>query len=316
MKPIDGVGLSNLCDYSFGDQSGSFGNLPGYFMKSANLLNLEFVENILSTSTNKKYITLFIDNIRLYKREIKNVKSQDRSYVNSLMEESDLLDLCSNFPDKKFIIFTNLEDTPIDDFIFDKIPNNVISINAVNALSFGGKVNPIPYGVQRKLHTGDNRNQILLSLMNENNEMQNLLYVNHSIHTNPKERMGILELFVNQSWAKSEVGSVDYNEYLTSLKKSKFMICPIGNAVDCHRNWECIYMRRVPVMKKNNYLEFLFRDYPVLFVNDYSEVTEDLLVSKQYLFDKMQKINLNDLDICNFYDKIVSDSIKKDDQST
>jgi hypothetical protein len=311
MKLIDGVSLSNLCDYSFGDQSGSFGNLPGYFMKSANLLNLEFVENILST--NKKYITLFIDNIRLYKREIKNVKSQDRSYVNSLMEKSDLLDLCSNFPDKKFIIFTNLEDTPIDDFIFDKIPNNVISVNAVNALSFGGKVNPIPYGVQRKLHTGDNRNQILLSLMNQNNEIQNLLYVNHSIHTNTEERFGINELFLDRSWAQVEVNSVDYDEYLTSLKKSKFMICPIGNAVDCHRNWECLYMRRVPVMKKNKYLEYLLRDYPVLFVNDYTEVTEEYLLSNEHLFDQMQEINLDRLDVQNFYDKIVNDSIKTDD---
>jgi hypothetical protein len=314
MKPIDGVSLSNLCDYSFGDQSGSFGNILGHFMKPANLLNLEFVEKILST--NKKYITLFIDNIRLYKREIESVKPRDRFYVNSLMEESDLLNLCSNFPDKKFIIFTNLEDTPIDNFIFDKIPSNVLSVNAVNALSFGGKVNPIPYGLQRKMSIDDNRHEILLTIIDYDIESQNLLYVNHSVHTNPEERSGINELFLDKSWAQVQVDSVDYDEYLTSLKESKFMICPIGNAVDCHRNWECIYMRRVPVMKKNNYLEFLFRDYPVLFVNDYSEVTEDLLVSKQYLFDKMQKINLNDLDICNFYDKIVNDSIQKDDRSS
>jgi hypothetical protein len=314
MKPIDGVSLSNLCDYSFGDQSGNFGNIPGHFMNPANLLNLEFVEKILST--NKKYITLFIDNIRLYKREIESVKPQDRSYVNSLMEESDLLNLCSNFPDKKFIIFTNLEDTPIDEFIFDKIPNNVLSVNAVNALSFGGKVNPIPYGLQRKMSVGDNRHEILLTIMNYDIEPQNFVYVNHSIHTNPEERFGINELFLDKSWAKVEVDSVDYDEYLTSLKESKFMICPIGNAADCHRNWECLYMRRVPVMKKSKYFKHLFKDYPVLFVNDFSEVTEDLLISNQNLFDKMQKISLKRLDIQNFYDKIVNDSIRKDDQSS
>jgi hypothetical protein len=315
MKPIEGVSLSNLCDYSFGDQSGSFANLPGHFMKPANLLNLEFVEKVFST--NKEYITIFIDNIRLYKREIESVKPQDRSYVNFLMEENDLLELCSNFPNKNFIIFTNLEDTPIDKFIFNKIPNNVLSVNAVNALSFGGKVNPIPYGIQRKLNINDNRSEILLSLMDNNStETQNLLYVNHSVHTNPLERSGIIELFLDKSWAKVEVGSVNYNQYLTTLKKSKFMICPIGNAVDCHRNWECLYMRRVPVMKKNNYLKYLFRDYPVLFVNDYSEVTEELLTSNQHLFDELQGIDLDSLDIRNFYDKIINDSIKKDDQSS
>jgi hypothetical protein len=312
MKLIDGKSLSNLCDYSFGDQSGSFGNIPDHFMKSANLLNLEFAEKVLFET--KEYITLFIDNIRLYKREIENVKPQDRSYVNSLMEESDLLSLCSNFPDKKFIIFTNLEDTRIDDFIFDKIPNNVLSVNAVNAISFGGKVNPIPYGIQRKLHTGDNRQEILLQFMFSGKEnIEQLLYVNHSVHTNTEERSGINELFQNQSWVNVEIGSVNYHEYLSSLKKSKFMICPVGNAIDCHRNWEVLYMRRVPVMKKNVYLEYLFRDYPVLFVNDYTEVTEEYLLSNEDLFDQMQEINLNHLDIQNFYDIIVNNSIETDD---
>ena len=312
MKLIEGVELSNLCDYSFGDQSGSFGNVPGHFIKPANLLNLEFVETILSSK--KKYITLFIDNIRLYNREIERVKPQDKSYVNSLMKESDLLNLCSQFSDKKFIIFTNLEDTPIDDFIFDKIPDNVLSINAVNALSFGGKVNPIPYGIQRKLNVDDNRSEILLSFMStQENTIENLLYVNHSVNTNSKERGGINELFSNNSWVKVEDKRVDYHTFLSDLQKSKFMICPEGNAVDCHRNWEVLYMRRVPVIKKNAYLEYLLRDYPVLFVNDYAEVTEEYLLSNEHLFDQMQEIDLDNLNIQTFYDKIVNDSIKTDD---
>ena len=315
MNLIDGVKISYLCDYSFGDQSGKFGNVPDHFMKSANLLNLEFVEKVLLND--KKYMTLFIDNIRLYKRKIKNVKPNDRYYVNSLMEENDLLSLCSNFPDTKFIIFTNLEDTPIDEFIFEKIPENVLSINAVNALSFGGKVNPIPYGLQRKLNHSDNRSEILLEFMSHNNcQIDQLLYVNHSVNTNIEERSGINELFLDKSWAKVEVKSVNYIEYLSSLEKSKFMICPIGNAIDCHRNWECLYMRRVPVMKKNEYLEYLMKDYPVLFVNDYSEITEELLISNNHLFDEIQKFDLNKLDILNFYDRIVKNTIKNNDKST
>jgi hypothetical protein len=315
MKLIDGVSLSNLCDYSFGDQSGSFGNVPGHFMKNANLLNLEFVKKVLST--NKKCITLFIDNIRLYKREITNVKPQDRSYVNSLMKEHDLLELCSSFPNKKFIIFTNLEDTPIDDYIFDKIPDNVLSINAVNSISYGGKVNPIPYGVQRKLSPNDDRINILTSLVNSQSFFTpiHLLYVNHSENTN-KDRIGIVDIFKNKSWAIASTSKKEYSEYLNNINLCKFVICPIGNAIDCHRNWEVLYMRRVPVMKKNDYLEYLMKDYPVLFVDDYSDVTEDLLIANEYLFNNMQEINLDNLDIQNFYDRIVNNSIKKNDQSS
>jgi hypothetical protein len=89
------------------------------------------------------------------------------------------------------------------------------------------------------------------------------------------------------------------------------MICPRGNAIDCHRNWEVIYMRRVPVMKRHSYLEELYKDLPVLFVNDYSEVTEDLLKENDHLFQQAQTINLEYLTLPYFFDKIVEDSLSE-----
>jgi hypothetical protein len=306
MQLIEGFALSQLCDYSFGDQGGQWSNIYTSFMKDANLLNLEFIEKVFEIKKSKNYMTIFIDNIRLYKRHIVEVKDQDRPVVESLMETSDLLNLCSQFLDMKFIIFTNLEDTPIDEYIFDKIPDNVLSINAVNAVSYGGKVNPIPYGVQRRLSSNDNRIEILTSFMQKIDIIpKNILYVNHSINTNLKERSGISELFLNKSWAKVEQGNVNYNQYLSDLENSKFMICPIGNAIDCHRNWETLYMRRVPIMKKNNYLEYLFRDYPVLFVKNYSDVTENLLIENNNLYLEMQKMNMSNLDLNEMCDIIV-----------
>jgi hypothetical protein len=42
-------------------------------------------------------------------------------------------------------------------------------------------------------------------------------------------------------------------------------------------------------------------------------VTEEYLLSNEHLFDQMQEIDLDDLNIQTFYDKIVNDSIKTDD---
>ena len=74
MEVIEGVALSKLCDYSFGDQSGQWSQIYTHFMKDANLLNTEFVSKLFDVKKERNYMTLFIDNIRLYKRDIKDVK--------------------------------------------------------------------------------------------------------------------------------------------------------------------------------------------------------------------------------------------------
>jgi hypothetical protein len=270
---------------------------------------VEFVSKLFEIKKSRDYMTLFIDNIRLYKRHIVEVSESDRPYVDGLMEKSDLLRLCSNFPDMKFIIFTNLEDTPTDEYIFDAIPENVLCISAVNAISHGGKVIPAPYGLQRAMNPSDKRiSDIKSSMRNLPKNPPGLLYISHNEASNT-ERFGIKDLFRNKSWTEVHEARVPYSVFLYNLSQSKFMICPKGNAIDCHRNWEVLYMRRVPVMKKHPYLEVLFKGYPVLFVNDYSQVTEDLLVENNYLFEEAQEFDMTKLTLSYFFDKIVEKAL-------
>ena len=299
---IESTTISKLCDYSFGDQASVVHNLFCAYMKPANLNNEEFIKLYNNfKERGVKTMTLFIDNIRLYKRDIKSVKPSDKPWVDSLMDESDLLKLCSVLSDMSFIIFTGHEDTPIDEYIFDKIPENVLSILAVNAESFGGKVIPLPYGLQRKLTTSDNRLDIIQNMLEFDLTPNKLLYVNHSVNTNPNERNGINELYIGKDWVNVDYNRVDYETFLTKIKEHKFMICPIGNAIDCHRNWEVLYMKRVPVMKKNKYLEHLFKDFPILFVENYEDITEELLIKNNNLFEKAINLNLNQLDLNYIY---------------
>ena len=310
MELIEGVALSKLCDYSFGDQSGQWGNIYTSFMKDANFLNTEFATKVFEVMQTRDYMTVFIDNIRLYKRKIASVKPEDERYVNALMARSDLLDLCSNFSQMKFIIFTNLEDTPIDDFILNKIPDNVACISAVNAITHNDKVIPAPYGVQRRMNPSDDRIEQLTQYMEHvPSKPRNLLYVSHNESSNVK-RMGIKSLFYDKDWAEVNEQRVSYNTFLSNLSNSKFMICPIGNAIDCHRNWEVLYMRRVPVMVRDPYLEKLYEDYPVLFVDNYKDVTKELLIKNDNLFQKAQTMNLSGLTLPTFFDRIVEKALK------
>ena len=308
MELIEGVALSKLCDYSFGDQSGQWGNIYTSFMKDANFLNTEFATKVFEVMQTREHMTVFIDNIRLYRRNIPSTKPQDRDYVNALMARSDLLDLCSNFTQMKFIIFTNLEDTPIDDQI--RVPDNVLCISAVNAIAYGDKVIPAPYGVQRRMNQSDDRIEKLIDSMEYvPSNPRGLLYVSHNESSNAK-RLGIKSLFYDKDWAEVNEQRVPYNVFLYNLSGSKFMICPVGNAIDCHRNWEVIYMRRVPVMTRDPYLEELYKDYPVLFVDDYSQVTKELLIENDDLFQRAQTMDLSGLTLPTFFDRIVEKALK------
>ena len=301
MELVEGIAVSELCDYSFGDQSGQWGNIPTSFMKDANLNNLEFATKVFEVKKERDYMTLFIDNIRLYKRDIKDVKPEDKAYVDSLMEKSDLLQLCAAFPSMRFIIFTNLEDTPTDEYIFDAIPDNVLYISAVNAIAHGGKVVPAPYGVQRRMNDSDDRIDILKKIMWESGyEYPYHLYVSHNEDSH-EERKGIKELFRNKTWVIVDETRVSYKDFLFRLKQCKFMICPRGNAVDCHRNWEVLYMRRVPIMKREPYLEELFKDYPVLWVDDFAEVTQKMLMDNYHLYEQAQDLILGELSLPYYF---------------
>ena len=218
MELIEGIAVSELCDYSFGDQSGQWGSIPTSFMVDANLNNLDFATKVFEIKKERDYMTLFIDNIRLYKRDIKEVKPEDKAYVDSLMEKSDLLKLCAAFSDMRFIIFTNLEDTPTDEYIFDAIPDNVLCISAVNAIAHGGKVVPAPYGVQRRMNDSDDRVDVLKRIMWESDYLYPYyLYVSHKEDSH-EERKGIKELFRNNTWAIVDENRVSYKDFLFRLK--------------------------------------------------------------------------------------------------
>ena len=303
MNLLHGPAIADLCDYDFGDQAGCLGGVSGAFMKDANESNLEFIKQV----NGNKFMTLFIDNIRLYKRKILCSTATDQMRVDKMMEENDLLHLLAEImlmKETQFIIFCSNEDTPITDDIHSHIPPNVLAIYAANAVGFGGKLHPLPYGLQRKLYPVDVRLDEMFIALKSDPKPTKLLYINHAEHTNLSERGNIREMFANKSFATISP-RVDYPEYCRQIQAHKFMICPEGNAVDCHRNWEVLLLKRVPIMKKNPYLQECYKDYPILWVDDYADINKTLLAENDDLFVKSRNLDINMLDLYSLFNRAV-----------
>jgi hypothetical protein len=194
----------------------------------------------------------------------------------------------------------------------DQIPENVIRINAAQGLHDVDKVKPLINGIQRKMSRNDFRSELLSSNIRLNLRVRNpryLLYVNHSNKTNP-QRARVKEIFRNKGFANVVEERRGHARFYSDIQNSSFVICPEGNGLDCHREWEVIYLGRVPVMKRHPYLESLHRGRNVLFVDDYEEVSEEFLLRNLELLHRAQYQSLNPLDLENYFHSTLEDSLK------
>lgn len=323
MRLLDPTYIRDNVDYSFGDESGK--ELSTGYMKVANSSNQEFITKYWEcVNTGKQYMTLFIDNIRLYRRGCIKYTACEQMYPNwkvvkddkiRKLANEDLLSLLSTLPRMKFVIFTGFEDTPTDEAIYDTIPNNVVGIWGSHTQTFGGKVHPIPYGIQRVLSLVDNRHDIIREMIDIQIEPTNLMYMNYSIGNHPIRPI-LTEQYKNLPWVTyivpGQISLNNYRNYLIAIKSHKFVLCPSGNAdgSECHRDWETIYMKRVPIVQDSPYLREIFKDIPVLFVDDLRNITEQVLIDNNYLYEQMQTFDLNRLD----YEVIYNNIIKKVEQ--
>ena len=72
-------------------------------------------------------------------------------------------------------------------------------------------------------------------------------------------------------------------------------MCPNGNGVDTHRLWETLYLKSIPIVKHSINADFYF-DLPIVFVNDWKEITKDFLINE---YDRIASANWN-LEKLNF----------------
>jgi hypothetical protein len=83
-----------------------------------------------------------------------------------------------------------------------------------------------------------------------------------------------------------------------------FVLSPAGGGLDCHRTWEAIALGCIPIVKRWNLpIDTVYDDLPVLIVNEWSDITEELLISTINYF-KGKKFNYNKL-FLNYWVKLI-----------
>jgi hypothetical protein len=205
--------------------------------------------------------------------------------------------------DNKFVVVTHNSDLNINEV--DNLPNNVIKWFAQNVNCVDDRLESIPIGLENSIwYSYIEKPKKISNKLNENKKIQNLVYMNHNIATNEKERIIPYRILNDKSYVTTELCSngVDYENYINKIYNHKFIISPEGNGIDCHRTWEILYLNSIPIQKKNINNQY-YTDLPICFVDSWEDVTEDFL-NKEYDRIINSKWNLDKLKMTYWIDKI------------
>jgi len=83
-------------------------------------------------------------------------------------------------------------------------------------------------------------------------------------------------MFEGKSWVNASAHTPIIQKFYYDLASHKFAISPRGNGIDCHRTWEALYLKTVPIVRENIHMND-FRELPIYFVKDWNELCYDSL---------------------------------------
>ena len=192
-------------------------------------------------------------------------------------------------------------------FVFNLFPN-IDRWYTQNLIEDHPQVFPIPIGIANPKWSHGNQERFS-KIQNQNLEKNNKVYVNFNISTNPTARSNCYQQIRDYSSFSLEenypnAASIEDHDkfvnntqekYLSDIAQSYFTVSPVGNGVDCHKTWEALYMKSVPIVTRWHGVEkFKQMGIPLLIIDDWSEF-KNLDLSSSLYDDTWKDFDINTL---------------------
>ena len=94
----------------------------------------------------------------------------------------------------------------------------------------------------------------------------------------------------------------DFHNYLQELSGSYFCLSPNGNGVDCHKTWESLYLKTIPIVTESINVNY-FKELPIHIIKDWDSFDSNEITTELY-FELMSKYDKDKLNIEHYYKKI------------
>jgi hypothetical protein len=178
----------------------------------------------------------------------------------------------------EFILVINQSDYKFDSRyikIFDYIPKLKL-IYTQNIDIIHNKIIPIPIGLSNSdtpfKYAGDFKliNSIIEKVTNNIIIKDKLIYFYFNIETSYFKRIECYNKIIKKEIPFLE--RINFPQYYNQLASYKFAISPEGNGIDCHRFWEALYVKTIPICLPNIIVNYYAKYFPVVILNDWDEL--------------------------------------------
>ncbi len=196
-----------------------------------------------------------------------------------------------NPPSIPFILVTHNGDLPVDGNYLQYMDNpNLIKWYGQNIMVIHPKLQSIPIGIANEKWDHGNES-IFFDVMNQKIKKERLLYVNFDINTNRNERNYCISELNKKGL---QMGSkLPFRQYLEEVAKSYFVVSPNGNGVDCHKTWEALYLKTIPIVTKSINVDY-YKKLPIIVIDNW--LNFDFNMFNIDLYEKTWKnFNINNL---------------------
>ena len=126
------------------------------------------------------------------------------------------------------------------------------------------------------------------------NPYKTRIYFYFNTDTNPIVRLECKKIIESKGlvWDMRR-DHIDYLNYLST--HCKYAISPVGNGVDCHRVWECLYTHTIPICIRCPNTEIIAKEYPIVLLNSWDDFDRYNIPEPQVLFSNevTQKLSIS-----------------------
>ncbi len=190
--------------------------------------------------------------------------------------------------------------------------NNDILDNKVTIIPIGLDLHILissPYFQEQKKDAKQQESELNKIVQMRNNNQMKVL-VNFHLNYTSSRRKELHDLLKGNKNVYFQKQRLSRTELWKLQKRFAFNFSPVGNGLDCPRTWESLILGQIPIVEKTNTpLDDLHKQFPIVIINDVSEINDKNLKKWYEKYSKMFTLEMkNKLTNSYWVKKIKSNS--------